>query len=185
MTVVVLLTLVWTGIWTPDWIEAAVLVSAATFGDEMILSKPWFSAAESAISRLKVSRMLPSRTEATVRGGQDRNSEVEVSRAVAEPHRGDGLRGVQRNSEDSGDVVRKGKVSRVAVRDVRGAVGAPVDAEAPPERFGRLDDPRLDHDLRGGRVEVFDQLEHGRQVGRDLPDYERVGPDVYDDVAAL
>src|SRR6185295_12868917 len=68
MTVVVLLTFVWTGIWTPDWIEAAVLVSAATFGDEMILSRPWFSAAESAMSRLKVFRMLPSRTLATVWG---------------------------------------------------------------------------------------------------------------------
>src|SRR6266404_23916 len=68
MTVVVLLTLVWTGIWTPDWIKAGVLVSAATFGDEMILSRPWFSAADSATSRLKVFRMLPSRTEATVWG---------------------------------------------------------------------------------------------------------------------
>src|SRR5450432_637560 len=66
MTVVVLLTLVWTGIWTPDWIEAAVLVSAATFGEEIILRRPWFSAAVSATSRLKVLSTFPRRTEATV-----------------------------------------------------------------------------------------------------------------------
>src|ERR1700687_2774470 len=66
MTVVVLLTFVWTGIWTPDWIDAAVLVSAATFGEEMIFKRPWFSAADSAMSRLNVSRMFPSRIEATV-----------------------------------------------------------------------------------------------------------------------
>ena len=61
MTVVVLLTLVWTGICTPDWIDAAVLVSAATFGEEMILRSPWFSAAVSAMSSENVFRMLPSR----------------------------------------------------------------------------------------------------------------------------
>ena len=66
MTVVVLLTVVCTGICTPDWIEAAVLVRAATFGEEMIFSNPWFSAAERATSRLKLSRMLPSRTDAIV-----------------------------------------------------------------------------------------------------------------------
>ncbi len=66
MTVVVLLTLVWTGIWTPDWISAGVFVSAATFGDEMIFRRPWFSAAERATSRLNVLRMLPSRSAPTV-----------------------------------------------------------------------------------------------------------------------
>src|SRR5262245_40644248 len=66
MTVVVLLTVVWTGIWTPDWISAAVLVSEVTLGDEMILSRPWFSAAVRATSRLKVLRMLPRTSEATV-----------------------------------------------------------------------------------------------------------------------
>src|SRR5215472_4316957 len=38
--------------------EAWVFVSAATFGDEMILSKPWFSAAVIAKSRLNELRML-------------------------------------------------------------------------------------------------------------------------------
>src|SRR4030095_12202343 len=66
MTVVVLLTVVWTGIWTPDWMRAGVLVSDVTLGDEMILSRPWFSAAVSATSRLNVLRMLPSTREATV-----------------------------------------------------------------------------------------------------------------------
>src|SRR5690349_23581421 len=66
MTVVVLLTVVWTGIWTPDWIRAGVFVSDVTFGDEMIFKRPWFSAAVSATSRLKVFRMLPSTSDATV-----------------------------------------------------------------------------------------------------------------------
>src|SRR5262249_39936161 len=66
MTVVVLLTVVCTGIWTPDWISAGVLVSNVTLGDEMIFRRPWFSAAVSAAFRLNVLRMLPSTSEATV-----------------------------------------------------------------------------------------------------------------------
>src|SRR5262249_45450554 len=58
MTVVVLLTLVWTGICVPAWIEAAVFVRAVTFGEEMIFKRPWFSAAVRAMSRLKLFRMF-------------------------------------------------------------------------------------------------------------------------------
>src|SRR4029453_11855307 len=66
MTVVVLLTVVWTGIWTPDWIRAGVLVSDVTLGEEMIFRRPLVSAAVRETSRLKVLRMLPSTSEATV-----------------------------------------------------------------------------------------------------------------------
>ena len=62
---------------------------------------------------------------------------------------------------------------------------APVDAEAAAEALRGFDDPRLDDDLRRGGVQVVDELEHGRQVGRDLADDQRVGPRVDDDRAAL
>ena len=161
MTVVVLLTVVWTGICTPDWIEAGVFVSAATFGEEMIFSRPWFSAAVSATSRLKVSRMLPSRSWPMV--GPLLEADV-----------------------GSRPSTLFGKIRFVVLPCATSAtpLKPQLMPRLRPRRLRRLDDPRLDHDLRGRGVEVVDQLEDRRQVRRDLPDDQGVGARVDDDVAA-
>ncbi len=54
-----LLTVVWTGIWKPDWIEASSPVCVCTFGVEMTLTRPRASAAWIVASSLNVSRTFP------------------------------------------------------------------------------------------------------------------------------
>ena len=58
-TVTVLLATVWIGIRMPLWMCAFSLFCAVTFGEETILTRPSFSAALSAKSRLNESRMSP------------------------------------------------------------------------------------------------------------------------------
>ena len=101
-----LLTVVWTGIWKPDWIDAASLVCVWIFGVEMTLTRPRDSAAWIEASSLKVSRTLPAARLSTCG--------APLGRAT---------------SAGDGSVVREDQAGRVAVRGVGRRVEAPDDAE--------------------------------------------------------
>ena len=115
----------------------------------------------------------------------NRRVERERIEHVGEPQAQD-LRRAAGKRDEPGDRsrVREHEACRVPVRGVGDPVEPPHDPDLVRKRAVRLDDPRLDHDLRARDVEVLDEVEDRREVIRKLLDDERIRPRVDEDVAA-
>ena len=72
------------------------------------------------------------------------------------------------------DAAREDEPGRVAARGAGVHVAAPLDAELARVRGARLDDARLDQDLRGLGVEAGEEVDDAAAVGGQVVDDERV-----------
>ena len=140
----------------PCVISASTLFCVDTRGVESRRPLPLVSSADSATSRLNAPFTEPSaRPTALV---APPHAQVDSGRLCrpAGPC-------VAAGAPAKAAAVRKREVRRVAERRIDAAVEAPLDAELPREVLVRLDDARLDLDLRLRLVERVDQVGGGLQ----------------------
>jgi hypothetical protein len=158
---------------------ASRLSRVRTRGELMIRRVPTSSRAEADV-QVDVVRQAPeghadraARPAADGRRQVDR--EVRVRHGPGDGRQTRRLRVDVRRAAGDADRRREGEAGRVAGRRPAREVTAPLDAQLALVRARRLDDPRLDEDLRGLGVEVSDELLDLVEVVADVAGDQGVG----------